>query len=174
MKLVNILILLSFIPSALSAHHEEHSSDDAHDMLRQESMEDISPDMADEVVSLVSNETDVGEDMLTQITSEVVNMTVTSAGEEAVADIANSILDAIVAVEESATSITGSANDLVAQVINEVLGTDSPTLAPTIFVPEETNVDKVIGKVTDTVNAVAETSGNVLNKILNPSPTPGP
>ena len=99
-------------------------------------------------------------------------MTVTSAGEEAVMDIANSILEAIAAVEQSATGVTGSANDLVTQVINEVLGTDSPTLAPTIYVPEETNVDKVIGKVTDTFNAVAETSGNILNKILNPSPTP--
>ena len=54
------------------------------------------------------------------------------------------------------------------------LGANSPTLAPTIFVPKETHVNEIIGKVTDTVNTVAETSGNILNKILNPSPTPGP
>ena len=78
--------------------------------------------MVNEVVSLSSNGTDVYEDILTQIALGVVNMTVTSAGEEAVTDIANSILEAIAAVEQSATSVPGSVNDLVNQVINEVLG----------------------------------------------------
>ena len=39
---------------------------------------------------------------------------------------------------------------------------------------EETNADKIIRRVTDAVNAVTETSGIILNKIYNPSPTPGP
>ena len=170
MKLFNIVFLLSIIPCILSVGHEEHSSDDSQELI--EVMED--QEMVEEVVAITSNGTDVSTDILTEIAAEVINMTVTSMGEEAVADIANSILKAIAAVEESATSVTGNTGNLVTQVVNEVLGTDSPTLAPTIFVPEETNVDKVIGKVTDTVNTVAETSGNILNKILNPSPTPGP
>ena len=78
MKFVNILILLSSIPSVLSAGHEEYYSDDAHDILRQESIKDVDSDMVDEVALLASNETDVEEDMLTQIASEVMNMTVTS------------------------------------------------------------------------------------------------
>ena len=176
MKLVNIFFVLSLITFVLSAGHEEHSSDDAHDAIQyEELMEDFDdPNMVAEVIELASKETDVSTDILTEIATEVVNMTVASAGEDTVAEIANSILKAIDAMAESATTLTGNAGDFVNQVINEVLGTDSPTSAPTIFVPEETKVDKVIGKVTDTVNIVAETSGNILNKILNPSPTQGP
>ena len=170
MKVFNIVFLLSIVPCILSAGHEEHSSDD-HEVFLGD-VED--QEMVDEVVALASNSTDVSTDTLTEIASEVINMTVISTGEEAVADVANSILKAIAAVEESTTSVTGNAGDLVTQVINEVLGTDSPTLAPTVFVPEETNIDKVIGKVTDTVNTVAVASGNILNKHWNPSPTPGP
>jgi len=41
-------------------------------------------------------------------------------------------------------------------------------------ITEGTNADEVIGKVTDTVNTVAEASEIILNMVLNPSPTPGP
>ena len=54
------------------------------------------------------------------------------------------------------------------QVLNEVLGTEAPTLSPTIYVAPETKVDKIIGQVTDSINTVAEASGNVLNEVYNP------
>merc|ERR1719410_119257 len=87
---------------------------------------------------------------------------------EPVAEIGNTILEAIDAVEESATGITSSASTLVNQVKNEVLGSEAPTISPTMYVAPETQVDKVIGQITDTVNVVAETSGNVLNEVYNP------
>merc|ERR1711971_863587 len=95
-------------------------------------------------------------------------------GEEGIASIATSILDAISAVEESATGVTGGASDLVQQVINEVLGTASPTPAPTVYVKPETSVDKIVGQVTDTVNTVADASASILNEVFNESPTATP
>ena len=54
----------------------------------------------------------------------------------------------ISAVDESATSATGNTSHLVTQTTKKALGIDSSMLAPTIFAPEEANVDKVIRKTT--------------------------
>jgi len=156
MKLINVFSFLFLIPSALSAGHE-----------------------VEEVVSAITmNETVpmemMTEDMLTEIASEVMNTTVASMGEEGIANVASTILDAIAAVEESATGFTGGASDLVQQVINEVLGTASPTPAPTVYVAPETQVDLIIGQVTDTVNTVADASASILNEVFNESPTATP
>ena len=64
MKLVSIFILLSFPPFVSQVDHEEYSTYDARDVLHQESIKGIDPDIADEVVSLSSNGTDVGGDIL--------------------------------------------------------------------------------------------------------------
>lgn len=74
--------------------------------------------MVEEVASLASNGSDISTDVLTEIASEVINATLASVGEKVLTDIDNSILSAITAVEESTTGITGSAGDLVTQVIN--------------------------------------------------------
>lgn len=84
---------------------------------------------------------------------------------EPVTEVGDTILKAIGgAVEEGATGITG----LVNQVMNEVLRTEAPTLAPTMHVAPQSQVDKIIGQITDSVNTVAEASGNALNDVLNP------
>ena len=49
-------------------------------------------------------------------------------------------------------------------MINEALGADYLTLDSSIFVPDEKNADKVLGKETDDVNTVAEALGNILNE----------
>ena len=84
---------------------------------------------------------------------------------EPVTEVGDTILKAIGgAVEEGATGITG----LVNQVMNEVLRTEAPTLAPTMHVAPQSQADKIIGQITDSVNTVAEASGNALNDVLNP------
>jgi len=97
-----------------------------------------------------------------------------SPEEEMISEVGETILSAVEAAEESVTGVTSGASGLVTQIMNEILGTESPTSAPSVFVPEETDVDKMIGKVTDTVNTIAEGTGDVLNEIFVESPTPGP
>jgi len=141
MKLTNVLFLLSLIPSVLSAGHDAHSSsDDAHGMYEDIMAEVEDPEMVEGVVAeLAGIGTDVSTAMLTEIASEVVNMTPATTGLEGVSDIANRILSAIAAVEAGATGVPGGASDLVQQVIYEILGTasPSPTPAPTVFEAEE-------------------------------------
>jgi len=91
----------------------------------------------------------------------------TTCPSETVSAVGDTVLKAIDAVEESATGITSSASDLVNQVMNEVLGTEAPTLSPTVYVAPTSQVDVVIGQITDSVNTVAEASGNILNEVYN-------
>lgn len=90
-----------------------------------------------------------------------------------VADVAESVLEALEAVEDTTTGITSGLSGLVTQIKNEIYGTEAPTAAPTVYVKPETAVDQVIGQITDTVNTIAEASGNVLNA-MNESPTGSP
>ena len=90
-----------------------------------------------------------------------------------VADVAESVLEALEAVEDTTTGITSGLSGLVTQIKNEIYGTEAPTAAPTVYVKPETPVDQVIGQITDTVNTIAEASGNVLNA-MNESPTGSP
>jgi len=175
MKLSNVLFILSLIPSVLSAGHEgyeehEHSSDAAAEMEHEHS----SDDMLETAEELNEIDDDATAKMLNAVAGEVANMNLTSVEEEAVAEIAESVLDVIDALEETATGITSGVDGLVNQVLNEILGTESPTPAPTVFVPEQTNVDMMVGQVQDTVNTIADASGDILNEIFNESPTAGP
>ena len=87
---------------------------------------------------------------------------------EPVSEVGDTILKAIDAAEEGATGIASSASGLVQKVMNEVLGTETPTPSPTMHVAPESQVDQIIGQITDSVNTVAEASGNVLNEVYNP------
>merc|ERR1712194_690707 len=93
---------------------------------------------------------------------------------EFISDVGETILNVVEAVEESVTGITSGTSGLVTQIMNEMLGTESPTTAPTVILPEETDVDKMIGKIADTVNTLVEGAGDAINEIYNESPTQGP
>jgi len=127
--------------------HEDHSSDDA-------------------VHALLHEEEEVAE--------EIAEETISPSEAALIAEVGETILSAIEAVEESVTGITSGTGGLVTQIMNEILGTESPTPAPTVFVPEKTSVDIMIGKITDTVNTIAAGTGDVLNEVFNEPPTPAP
>ena len=151
MKFSKVLFLLSLIPSALGS-----------------SSDDVTPPpeaSADDAVS---------EAIAEEVALEVYNETVTAMAGEPIEDVTEAILEAIDAVEEASTGITSSASGLVTQILNEILGTEGPTPAPTVYVKPETAVDQVIGKITDTVNTIAEGTGNVLNEAFNEPPTEAP
>jgi len=109
-----------------------------------------------------------------EVVEEIAEETISPSEAELIAEVGETILSAIDAVEESVTGITSGTGGLVTQIMNEILGTESPTPAPTVFVPEKTSVDIMIGKITDTVNTIAEGTGDVLNEVFNEPPTPAP
>merc|ERR1712232_1444670 len=129
---------------------------------------DHSSDDAIAAVEELFNETAIEE-----VVEEATGETLSPSEAKMIAEVGETVLDVVEAVEDSLTGITSGASGLVTQIMNEILGTESPTPAPTAYVKPETKVDKIIGKITDTVNTIAGGTGDVLNE-LNASPTPGP
>jgi len=165
MKVSNALVLLSVIPSVLSAGHTSMNmtlfDENAHE-------HDVIEEVVAEVIAEVeatNDSSEVSNEVVYDITSEVL----ASYGEEddSTKAILGHITDAVGELEEIHSGDSGRVSDILTEIMHAAFGTEAPTPTPTVKVTEETMIGNIKNTVTGATDSVTDAASDIISSVFN-------